>query len=476
MKRRRLLWQLYPLYLAATVLALTVIAVYAMRSFERSFREQTAAELEDTARMVGLMLADLPSPLSGRTVGPICREAGKAIAKRITVILPSGAVVGESEESPAEMENHSGRPEIAAALSGATGVALRRSRTLDREMMYVALPLSRGGETVAVVRASMPVKALTDVMHRLDARIALEAALVALCMGGIVFLLSRRMIKPLDEIRRGAQRFRDGDLSYRIRVRGPSEIASLAGALNHMAAELSTRMERLRQLEDMRREFVANVSHELKTPVTSIRGFAETLRDGVEADPRLAKQYLGIIAAQAGRLSSIIEDLLQLSRIEEEMRGSGLLERERVMILPVLNAAAGMLASAAKDKFVRIDVACDEELSSNINAHLVEQAVANLIDNAVKYGGEGKSVRVEGSSEGKELLIRVMDEGPGIPAEHLPRIFERFYRVDKGRSRKLGGTGLGLAIVKHIAGLHGGSVSVESEMGRGSTFTIRLPL
>ena len=475
MTRRRLLWEIFPITLAAVVLALAAITVYALRSFDGFFREQTRAELEAVAKLAGQMVAAEPSLADGRRIDALCKEAGRGSERRITVILPSGTVAGDSEEEPAAMKSHADREEVKAALSGKTGVATRRSQTLGRDMIYVAVPVSRGGEIVAAVRAAMPARALSDLLHALDLRVALEALAVALVAGIILLVLSRRLIRPLEEIRRGADRFRDGDLSWRVRVRGPAEVRALAETMNKMASELAARIERLRQLEEMRSEFVANVSHELKTPVTSIRGFAETLRDGAEADPKLAKQYLGIIAAQAARLSSIIEDLLQLSRIEQEMRGGSAIERARCEIRPVVEAAIGMLSAQAQEKGMRIELSCEDGLFAEMNAHLMEQAVANLVDNAIKYSDEGTAVGVKTRSEGGMVKIDVSDEGPGIPPEHRARIFERFYRIDKGRSRKLGGTGLGLAIVKHIAGLHGGSVSVESEAGKGSTFTISLP-
>ena len=427
------------------------------------------------AKLAGQIVATEPSVADGRRIDAICKEAGRGSERRITVVLPSGAVAGDSEEEPSGMGSHADREEVKVALSGKTGVATRRSQTLGRDMIYVAVPVSRGGRIVAAVRAAMPARDLSDLLYALDIRVALEALAVALIAGAILLILSRRLIRPLEEIRRGADRFRDGDLSWRVRVRGPAEVRALAETMNKMAAELAARIERLRQLEEMRSEFVANVSHELKTPVTSIRGFAETLRDGAEADPKLAKQYLGIIAAQAARLSSIIEDLLQLSRIEQEMRGGSAIERAQCEIRPVVEAATGMLSAQAQEKGMRIELSCEDGLSSEINAHLVEQAVANLVDNAIKYSEEGTAVKVSARSEGGMVRIDVADEGPGIPPEHRTRIFERFYRIDKGRSRKLGGTGLGLAIVKHIAGLHGGGVSVESEVGRGSTFTISIP-
>ena len=231
---------------------------------------------------------------------------------------------------------------------------------------------------------------------------------------------------------------------------------------------------RLKRLEAVRRDFVANVSHELKTPVTSIKGFAETLQDGALDDPDTARRFVGIIVGQADRLNSIIADLLSLSTLEQR-EGESRLTLADADICEVIHVAVEVCEPKAQAKRIAIEVSCDSCLLTSVNVPLLEQAVVNLVDNAVKYSSEGSSVEVGLSESQDEVVVFVVDQGPGVPREHLPRLFERFYRVDKARSRDLGGTGLGLAIVKHIAQAHGGSVSVDSVVGRGSTFRIHLP-
>jgi two-component system, OmpR family, phosphate regulon sensor histidine kinase PhoR len=230
----------------------------------------------------------------------------------------------------------------------------------------------------------------------------------------------------------------------------------------------------LKRLERVRRDFVANVSHELRTPVTSIKGFVETLLDGAMHKPEELERFLGIVATQTDRLNAIIEDLLILSRVEQEA------ERAEIVMSPgparkVLEGALEVCQRKAANKNIGIETTCDDDLTLSMNAPLLEQAIINLLDNAINYSATGQTVRVEAVHEAAEVVIRVRDQGCGISREHLPRIFERFYRVDRARSRTLGGTGLGLAIVKHIAQAHHGRVSVESVVGKGSTFGIHLP-
>jgi two-component system phosphate regulon sensor histidine kinase PhoR len=230
----------------------------------------------------------------------------------------------------------------------------------------------------------------------------------------------------------------------------------------------------LRRLENMRRDFAASVSHEIKTPLTAIKGFVETLSTGELEDSEETRRFLTIIEKHVNRLAAIIDDLMQLSRIErdDEIQQIG---RECCRVADVLNTVIGLCADGIREKKIDVRLACETGLSGCFDATLLEQAALNLLDNAIKYSPEKSVIRIEALTVNDEIQIRFMDQGMGIAKKHLPRLFERFYRVDKARSRKLGGTGLGLAIVKHIAQAHGGSVTVESELEKGSTFTLHLP-
>ncbi|MBN1104451.1 MAG: PAS domain-containing protein, partial [Deltaproteobacteria bacterium] len=231
---------------------------------------------------------------------------------------------------------------------------------------------------------------------------------------------------------------------------------------------------RLRKLENIRKDFVANVSHEIKTPITAIKGFVETLRDSGEKTAEETERFLGIIHKHVNRLEAIVEDLMSLSRIEQEA------EREEIpmsesRVQTVLQTAVQICEGRAEEKKIAIALSCPPDITAVIDPPLLEQAVVNLLDNAIKYSGEEGAVHVEALGTDQEIIIHVRDQGRGIEKAHLPRLFERFYRVDKARSRKMGGTGLGLAIVKHIVEAHKGRVEVESILGRGSTFSIILP-
>jgi two-component system phosphate regulon sensor histidine kinase PhoR len=553
------------------------------------FGGQINTDLEARAKLCGKPIGELLTEGKQAEVDSLCKELGRSTNTRITVILPSGEVVGDSDENPKTMENHAKRLEIRKASTGEVGRSQRYSTTEREERIYVAVPLMRDGEVIAVVRTSVPLTALTQTLATVRHRIFIAALAGILLHAVITLMISRRMSRPLEEIKTGAERFAAGDLGHRLRVMDLVEIGTLAETMNRMAEQLDERIQtvvrqqnereamlssmeegvlainnegtilslnqacstllgeeqgklrgrsvyevirkadllafiesamasaasvegeiqirgvrdrwvsargtalhdsqrgkigvlivlhditRLRHLEEVRRDFVANVSHELRTPITSIKGFIETLVDGAYEDRENAHRFLQIMLRQVNRLDAIIADLLVLSRIE---RGS---ETQRIEVAPesiraVLQAAVEMCEKKANDKSVRIELDCEDDLEATINAALLEQAVVNLLDNAIKYSNSGAVVQISAAAENGEIAIRVQDFGCGIESQHLPRLFERFYRVDKARSRELGGTGLGLAIVRHIALAHHGSVTVESAVGAGSTFCLHLPM
>jgi len=588
--KKRLIHQLFPSYLIITLLSLFAVSWY-MVSFARQFYlDRTQVELKLNGRMLEKQAIRLIDPLNEAAIDRLCKEAAGHIDTRITVILPDGRVVGDSEEMPAQMASHLDREEVRKAFRGNVGVSIRHSDTLKMDMMYVALPMMKDNKLVGVMRTSLPVTAIDERIGTLRMRIAIGALLVALLASGVSWYASRRISRPIEHMRDGARRFAQGELTHRLPLPDTYEFSELAETLNRMAEQLRLRMEeitsqrknteavlssmregviatdmeqrvismntaaatmfstsmetfqgrsilevirnhefreimdrsltngesiesdilyhqngrestfnvhctplvdelharmgglvvisdvtQLRRLENMRRDFAASVSHEIKTPLTAIKGFVETLSTGDLDDRGETRRFLEIIEKHVNRLAAIIDDLMQLSRIEQdtEFQQIGL---ERSHIEDVLKAAIGFCTESIQDKAVDVQLSCEEGLSGRIDATLLEQAAVNLLDNAIKYSPENSMIRIEAVTAGHEIQIRFVDQGMGIARKHLPRLFERFYRVDKARSRKLGGTGLGLAIVKHIAQAHGGKVTVESELGRGSTFTLHLPV
>ncbi|MDP4093885.1 MAG: ATP-binding protein, partial [Bacillota bacterium] len=228
----------------------------------------------------------------------------------------------------------------------------------------------------------------------------------------------------------------------------------------------------IKKLELIRTEFVSNVTHELKTPLTSIRGFIETLRSGAMNDPVVAEKFLEIIDIEAERLYTLINDILQLSEIETKQKDVNI---GAYNLKQIVEEIISILQGAAERKNIKLINEVDEKVKVIVNRDRIKQMLINLIDNGIKYNVENGSVTIKGIQSAGKVVIYVQDTGIGISPEHLPRIFERFYRVDKGRSRNMGGTGLGLSIVKHIVNLYNGDIKINSKPGKGTEFIIQLP-
>jgi len=227
-----------------------------------------------------------------------------------------------------------------------------------------------------------------------------------------------------------------------------------------------------RRAEEQRRDFTANVSHELKTPLTSIAGYAEIIESGMASDEDI-KRFAGLIRNQSSRLVSLTDDIMRLSEIES---GEKALKMEEVELFELCENLIEELRPTASKNDVSLELTGNSDVYVYADNRMMSELITNLISNAIKYNNPSGSVRVEVAKDADEAVIRVSDTGMGIPKESLPRVFERFYRVDKSRSKKTGGTGLGLAIVKHIAEVHSGGVTVESVLGEGSVFTVKLPI
>jgi signal transduction histidine kinase len=276
--------------------------------------------------------------------------------------------------------------------------------------------------------------------------------------------LARGMTQPLRDMAEAAKRMETGDYSQRIDTRNRDEVGRLAVAFNRMSAELE-------QVEQSRRDLVANVSHELKTPIAAIRAHLENLLDGVERpDP----QTLQVMLTQSERLGRLVEQLLDLSRLES---GEVPLNREDVPLEPLVSQVVSEIEVSSSGREVKLAKALPGDLPSvDADRERVHQVLFNLVDNAVRFTPEGGEVTIAAHRHNGSVEVSVADTGLGISPEHLPRLFERFYRVDTARAREYGGTGIGLAIARSVVEAHGGHIRAESELGKGSVFTFDLPV
>ena len=476
-----LLWHLFPAHLFIALFSVGAVTWYCTVSIRPFYLEKTEAALFSQARLAERTLLPLLVQAEGSppaAMDRLCKDMGQTAQIRVTFIRPDGAVACDSHEDPDRMENHHDRPEVLQAQKTGRGASVRLSKTLGHKSMYVAIPLWDHGRLLGTLRTSLPVSSIDAALQEIQMQVALGGLAIALLAAGISFVLARRLSRPLMQMTHSAERFARGEMGQPLGASGTREMNRLAQALADMAAQLDERMQALAQqknlAEDMRREFVANVSHELRTPLTAIRGGVETLKGGAMEKPELRGRFLDMIDRQSNRMAFIIDDLLLLSRIEEDERRREV-TLEQVNLDELLRLAVLDCEHAARERNIRLHTQVESHLTARLNPHLITQALVNLITNAIKYTDPGGQVAIAAQRQGAELVLSVQDWGSGIDPADQPRLFERFYRVDKARSRKQGGTGLGLAIVKHIAQVHGGQVTVSSQLGQGAVFAMILP-
>ena len=564
-----------------------VMGVYVSRALEA----QSVARLQGTLITQAGLLHDVFAPLLDGAPGVSGVQAraqryARILGGRVTVIAADGTVLAESDrESAREIENHAERPEVRQALSGGVGSAVRRSATVQRDLLYVAVPLEQAGRPRAVLRLALPTQDVDDARALVRATVVAGALLAVGVAVVIGLFVSRRVTRPVREMEAAARRMAEVDFAQTVPVSGNDEIAALGVALNRMAVAVREKIERLadeqakvrtildgmiegvvalddrgrvlllnpgarsmfgvedavegrsflevvrqkglldlmdevrasgaparhelelgppvnrvvaarggplglgpgaagvllvlhdvtelRRLERVRSEFVANVSHELRTPLTCIKGYLETLLDGALDDRAHARRFLEVAGTHAERLDRLIDDLLELSNIES---GRVTLSLMRLDLGDVVTGVVAMFERQVTQKDLAIEHSVTPGLAVRADRDRLVQILVNLLDNAVKFTPDGGRIGIDArpAPEGR-VEVRVRDTGIGIPSTDLPRITERFYRVDRTRSREIGGTGLGLAIVKHLVQAHGGELRIESELGRGTTVSFTLP-
>ncbi len=374
---------------------------------------------------------------------------------RYTLIDHSGAVLFDSEVAEVSaLENHAGRPEVQAAFAAGQGVSTRQSETLDRQTRYFALRLD--GDRV--------LRAAVDVPNWLGLFLLILPTLAAVCLpvfgmaAVLSFWLTRRMVQPITHMAQHLDTI-EADVPY-------EELIPLAHTVQ---ADRQLQADN----EAMRREFTANVSHELKTPLTSISGYAELLETRM-ARPEDVPEFGRRIHKEAGRMISLVSDILQLSELDGQQRQN--FEPAPVDLAALVRDTAANMTMNARKAYVTLQyTAPDTPLMVQGGRDLLAELTMNLTDNAIRYNRPGGHVQIScGTADGCPYL-QVEDNGIGIPQDAQSRVFERFYRVDKSRSKATGGTGLGLAIVKHIAMLHGAKIDLRSTVGTGTTVRVEFP-
>ncbi len=460
--------------LCVLVVALTAVDFQASKVAQRTYVDTLTRDLADKCRMLTLLAPAGFSSIDAETFRNVARAAGG----RATAVGHDGRVLADSETAAATMENHASRPEIAAALSGRVGSDTRVSASIGIKYLYVAVPVPSGALRIAV-----PLDEIDGQVNAIRKQLLASVALAFLPAIVVAALFARYVSSKLASIIGHAGNLARGDFRVRLKITNRDEFGILGDQLNEtgqklqkMFEELEREHEQLEKLERVRKDFVINVSHELRTPLASIQGYTETLLDGAIHDEANNIKFLTIIRQNSERLGRLIADLMTLSRIE--LKTTKFQFASYFVNAMIEDCIESMRPMAEKKHITLIMDSAPERTEVFCDSEAVHQVVTNLLDNALKYTPENGSITVGARAlqDSDAVEIFVHDTGMGIPAEDLPRLFERFYRVDKARSRELGGTGLGLAIVKHLVRAQGGEVRVESKFNGGSRFSFTLPI
>lgn len=458
-------------FVTLLTISLTTIAVFALALtlfMQQRLMSSTSAELANEVRIVAASLNSSPSYLS--TLKRLHLDG-----TRITLVGADGDVLYDSDIDEATMEDHGNRPEIEQALKTGRGSADRSSSTLGEVMLYEAMRLADG----SVIRLAQGEAGYLAVLWSLAGPVALLTTTGVLVSIVVARRESHRIIEPLLEV--------DLDHPCRNAQNAYAEMEPMLERIESQRQELKRQVRVLADNDRMRREFTANITHELKTPLTTVSGYAELIANGLVTDEADLRDFGRRIYSEAGRLTSLVNDILTLSNLDEAERSEGeaaaatLGAREPIDVPRTLEGIVQRLEQVAARAEVTLELACEPAMVMGV-PRLIDELAYNLASNAIRYNQPGGSVVLacgvepaEGSAM-RAPYIRVSDTGIGIAPEEQGKIFERFYRVDKSRSKARGGTGLGLAIVKHAAAFHGARIELESELGRGTAITVHFPV
>lgn len=578
-------------YLVLILMTMSLLSSYLLWFFYQNNLKILTDSLLTNARVTEQFLEDyMKGPKEKSDIDQRLKELASKSDLRITVIDVNGAVLADSWENRALMENHLERPEVSAALVGGIGQSIRYSTTINQNMLYVSIPIWHGSEVLGSVRVASTLAAVDAGFNSIKSTLLATIFLTSLLAIALSIRLAQKYTAPLEEITNAAREIGAGNLDRRLYVRTGDELELLAHTLNSLASNLDDKINEttaeaqkltlilehmdnsvilldrygrvltanktardifdikdsmlnqhnmqvignsqldrsihqtitsdksttihlktkihgnkrvfhvflapitpkekdstrvlsvfhdittLQDLHERQADFVANASHELATPLTAIKGFAETLLDGAIEDPSLSLKFVTIIHDEAERMQRLINELLQVAKLNsQEYRQQ--IKLEPTDLIPLLHKTQQDLSAQADEKKITVNIDVPSEpIIVMANSDWLKQILINLLDNSIKYTLPTGLITLRCYQENQEVFLTIKDSGIGIPSSDLPLIFDRFYRVDKARTRSAGGTGLGLAIVKFIVEMHGGQITVQSTVNKGTTFTITLPL
>jgi signal transduction histidine kinase len=453
--------------LSVTIVLLSFIMLFPLgftinKMFSGFYYNELETELEELADNYSKLITSLEDP----NVLNMYETLAHMMNQEIFIVNQHGVVVVNS-----------GFPGLAAGMKINENdfTTIRNGHTLSEEYveantreryLTIGKPIIRDNQFVGGLFISASVKGIYDSINRVEKMIILASIGSILVAFGLAFFLSRRLSEPLLKMEETTRKIAKGDLASRVHVGAKDELGSLAQAINDLAIELQ-------RYRSNRREFFANISHELRTPITYIDGFTNAIKKKLYKSEEEKKQMLQLIDQESKRMIKLVDDLFELAKMEEEKLS---LYLEEIKISDVIEASIAKTKLKANEKAIELKISIRNTLPPIVGDRLrLEQIIINLLENAIRYTEEGK-IEITAWQEKNNVCLSIEDTGIGIPNKEIPYLFERFYRVDKSRSRNLGGTGLGLAIVKNLVELHQGEIHVESTEGEGTTFILRFPV
>ena len=464
--------------LLIVVLLMAVVLVFLIRGvqdfYTRQFYSQMQTVFTQTELVAELRVAAGESDAVSRMeeiLSVFLGELGIDRTTRNFYILDgkTGTVLESSDPDKSTRINIT--PNILKAMLGED--AYRDSPRADH--MDIAVPIVSSDESSRFVVYIMDNKQTVQSLNTQIFAIILEAVLIGFGIAiAISLIVSKTLLSPIQGMTKAAEAMADGDFSRKIRVDSGDEIGILAETFNDMATQIETMLEELKNAEKLRREFVANVSHELRTPLTNIRSYAETISDDRAIPEETEEEFLRVIISESDRMTKIVQDLLELSRFDS---GVSELYVEEFSLERSLRDVYAAVALDARKRDHEVILELEWKLPNITGDRArIEQVLMNIIANALKYTPDGGRITIYSGTSGEDVWVRIEDTGVGIPQDDLSHVFDRFYRVDKARSRESGGTGLGLSIAKEIITKHGGDILIRSTPGIGTSVTVTLPI
>ncbi len=461
--RRALLFR----FTSVLLLALGISSIIAYYFIGNRMLESNISNMLNTLHVVDHSFnyeGDLQEELSELQDGSLDKNT------RITIIDKTGTVLADTEVADIEkLQNHIGRDEVQKALRSEYGYATRYSETLQKNMLYVAAVSETGAY---IIRMAVPYTGIMDYMLRIFPFLLIGVVIAFLISIVLTYRFTNTITRPLQEISEEMAKANGEELDFSFKHYKYEELNIISDTTTKLVREIREHVNQVEFEKKIRQEFFSNASHELKTPITSVKGYTELLDQGFVKDEETKKDFIARILKETDNMTNLINDILMISRLETK---EAEVTFSMVRMSPLVTEIFESLEPIAVEYKVTLHQEC-EPIIIEASTKQLRELVMNLVSNGIKYNHVGGNVWVDIRKLSENMVITVKDDGMGISEEDSERVFERFYRVDKGRSKKMGGTGLGLSIVKHIVEFYGGSMSLKSKLGEGSLFTVTIPL